>query len=100
VTTRGRNVRVLNGLGRGLGVLTALLFSLGMLGFDAPTLLSAGPGAGVFDQNRASLSRMATLSKRLPKNAPRASSCRFAMHASGSFNREVLAAAARSIPCG
>ena len=35
VTTRGRNFRVLNGLGRGLGSLTALLLGLGMLGFDA-----------------------------------------------------------------
>jgi hypothetical protein len=38
VTTRGRNFRVLNGLGRGLGAVPALLFSLGMLGFDAGVL--------------------------------------------------------------
>jgi hypothetical protein len=38
VTTRGRNFGVLNGLGRGLGALTALLFGLGMLGFEAGIL--------------------------------------------------------------
>ena len=42
VTTRGRNFGVFNGLGRGLGALTALLFGLGMLVFDAviPTTFS------------------------------------------------------------
>ena len=35
VTTRGRNFRVLNGLGRDFGSLPALLLGLGMLGFDA-----------------------------------------------------------------
>jgi hypothetical protein len=35
VTTRGRNFGVFNGLGRSLVALTALLFGLGMLGFDA-----------------------------------------------------------------
>jgi hypothetical protein len=46
VTTRGCNVRVLKGLGRGLGALTALLFSLGMLGFDAGILTTFGLPAG------------------------------------------------------
>jgi hypothetical protein len=35
VTTRGRNFRVHNGLGRNFGSLAALLLGLGMLGFDA-----------------------------------------------------------------
>ena len=38
MTTRGRNFGVFNGLGRGLRALTALLFGLGMLGFDAVIL--------------------------------------------------------------
>ena len=45
VTTRGRNFRVLNGLGRGLGAVTALLLSLGMLGFDAGVLATFGLAA-------------------------------------------------------
>ena len=44
VTTRGRNVRVLNGLGRDFGSLPALLLGLGMLGFDADVLTTIGPG--------------------------------------------------------
>jgi hypothetical protein len=46
VTTRGRNFRVLNGLGRGFGAVTALLFRLGMLGFDASVLAPFGLPAG------------------------------------------------------
>jgi len=38
VTTRGRNFRVLNGLGRDFGSLPALLLGLGMLYFDAGIL--------------------------------------------------------------
>ncbi|MGH9748195.1 MAG: hypothetical protein ACRD59_19020 [Candidatus Acidiferrales bacterium] len=38
MTTRGRNFGVFNGLGQVLGALTALLFGLGMLGFDAGIL--------------------------------------------------------------
>ena len=38
VTTRGRNVRVLNGFGRGFGALAALFLGLGMLGFGAGVL--------------------------------------------------------------
>ena len=38
VTTRRRNFRVLNGLGRDFGSLPALLLGLGMLGFDADVL--------------------------------------------------------------
>jgi hypothetical protein len=42
VTTRGRNFGVFNGLGRDFGSLPALLFGLGMPGFDAgiPTTFS------------------------------------------------------------
>jgi hypothetical protein len=46
VTTRGHNVRVLNGLGRGLGALTALLLGLGVLGFDAGILATLSLAAG------------------------------------------------------
>jgi hypothetical protein len=42
VTTRGRNVRVLNGLVRGLGSLTALLLRLGMALFGC--VIPAMPG--------------------------------------------------------
>jgi hypothetical protein len=46
VTTRGRNVRVLNNLGCGLGAVTALLLGLGVLGFDAGILATFGLAAG------------------------------------------------------
>jgi len=39
VTMRGRNIGAFNGLGRGLGALTALFFGLGMSGFD-PVILT------------------------------------------------------------
>ena len=45
VTTRGRNVRVLNGFGRGFGLLAALLLGLGMLGFGAVVLAAFGLAA-------------------------------------------------------
>ncbi len=45
VTTRRRNFRILNGFGRGLGALSAFLFSLGMLGFDAGILATFGLAA-------------------------------------------------------
>ena len=45
VTTRGRNFRVLNGLGRDFGSLPALLLGLGMLGFDADVLTTFGLAA-------------------------------------------------------
>jgi hypothetical protein len=35
VTTRGCNFGILNGLGRGFGLLPALFLGLGMLGLDA-----------------------------------------------------------------
>jgi hypothetical protein len=42
VTTRGRNVRILNGLGRGFGLPPALFLGLGMPCFDTivPTAFS------------------------------------------------------------
>jgi len=46
VTTRGRNFRVLNGFGRGLGAVTALFLRLGVLGFDAGVLAPFGLAAG------------------------------------------------------
>ena len=46
VTTRGRNVRVLNGFGRGLGAVPALFFGLGVLGLDAGGLPPFGLAAG------------------------------------------------------
>ena len=46
VTTRGRNVRVLNGFGRGLGVVPALFLGLGVLGFDAGVLPPFGLATG------------------------------------------------------
>jgi hypothetical protein len=46
VTTRGRNFRVLNGFGRGLGAVPALFLGLGVLGFDAGVLASFGLAAG------------------------------------------------------
>jgi hypothetical protein len=42
VTTRGRNLGVLNGLGRELGSLTALLLFFSVLGFDADVLAMFG----------------------------------------------------------
>jgi hypothetical protein len=45
VTTRGRNVRVLNGLGRDLGSLTAPLLGLGMAGLDHDVLAASGLAA-------------------------------------------------------
>ena len=45
VTTRGRNFRVLNGLGRDFGSLAARLLGLGMLGFDADVLTPFGLAA-------------------------------------------------------
>jgi hypothetical protein len=45
VTTRGRNFRVINGLGRGLGAVTALFLGLGLLGFDADVLTTFGLAA-------------------------------------------------------
>jgi hypothetical protein len=38
VTTRGRNVRVLNGFGRDFGLLAALFLGLGMVGFGTGVL--------------------------------------------------------------
>jgi hypothetical protein len=45
VTTRGRNFRVLNGLGHSFGSLPALLLGPGMLGFDADVLTTFGLAA-------------------------------------------------------
>jgi hypothetical protein len=45
VTTRGRDFRVLNGLGRDFGSPPALLLGLGMLGFDAEILTTFGLAA-------------------------------------------------------
>jgi hypothetical protein len=45
VTTRGRNFRVLHGLGRDFGSLPALLLGLGLLGFDADVLTTFGLAA-------------------------------------------------------
>jgi hypothetical protein len=42
VTTRRHNLWVLNGLGRGLGALTARLLRLGVLGFDPGVLATLG----------------------------------------------------------
>jgi hypothetical protein len=46
VTTRGRNFRVLNGFGRGLGAVTALFLGLGVLGLDAGVLAPFGLATG------------------------------------------------------
>jgi hypothetical protein len=45
VTTRGRNLRVLNGFGRGFGALAALFLGLGMVGFGAGVLAASGLAA-------------------------------------------------------
>jgi hypothetical protein len=45
VTTRGRNVRVLNGLGRDFGSLAALFLGLGMAGLDHDVLAASGLAA-------------------------------------------------------
>jgi len=46
VTTRGRNVGILNGLGSGFGLPPALLLGLGMLGLDAGILTTFSLTAG------------------------------------------------------
>ena len=46
MTTRGRNFRVINGLGRGLGAVTALFLRLGVPGLDAGVLAPFGLAAG------------------------------------------------------